>query len=172
MEGQEELFLPEETTGVGATFSECGLYRYTLMRIWDSGRPCVVFLMLNPSTADAITNDPTVERCQRRAVRMGFGGLVVINLFAYRSTDPEALYGLDDPVGSDNDQAILQSASSAGMVICAWGTHGALHGRGAAVRALLRDAGVTLHYLHLNADGSPAHPLYLPYDLQPSEWTD
>ena len=87
-----------------------------------------VFLMLNPSTADAIDNDPTVERCLRRALKMGFGGLMVCNTFAYRSTDPEKLYEVEDPVGPENDQIILARARSAGMVICGWGTHGALHG--------------------------------------------
>lgn len=167
---QPGLFEIDDASGVGATFSDCGTYRYTLMRVWDATLPVVVFLLLNPSTADALSNDPTVERCQRRARKLGFGGMVVVNLFAYRSTNPEGLYRAEDPVGPDNDRAILHAVASAGMVICGWGRHGQHAGRGKAVECLLRNAGIKLHYLQLNADGSPGHPLYLPYGLRPQEW--
>ncbi len=152
----------------GATFSPCRRYRYTLWRTWDPGKATCMFLMLNPSTADAIDNDPTVERCQRRAQALGYGGLVVCNVFAYRSTDPNALYAVADPVGPDNNAAILEQARGAGLVICGWGTHGALHGRGDAVLRMLRDAGVAPHALQVNADGSPKHPLYVSYAQQPA----
>lgn len=154
-----------------ATFSPCRTYRYTLSRTWDPARPVWVFAMLNPSTADEFMNDPTVARCQKRAMRGGAGGVVVVNIFAYRSTDPSALYGLDDPVGPGNDDAILDKCRSAGMVICAWGKHGALHDRGAGVKAMLEAAGVTPHVLALNKDGSPKHPLYVGNDVQPFLWT-
>lgn len=88
-------------TETGATFSECRRYRYRLWRYWDRSKPPLCFLMLNPSTADDLSNDPTVERCQRRALAMGFGGLEVVNIFAFRSTDPAALYSL--PVGRYGD---------------------------------------------------------------------
>lgn len=153
----------------GATFSPCTRYRYTLWRTWDASKLSCLFLMLNPSTADAVDNDPTVERCQRRALAMGFGGLVVCNIFAWRSTDPGALYSLDDPVGPDNDAAILAQASRAGLVVCGWGKHGALHGRGNAVLAMLRSAGVKPHALQINGDGSPKHPLYVGYQHEPVE---
>jgi hypothetical protein len=128
-------------------------------------------VMLNPSTADERSNDPTVERCQRRALALGCGGLIVTNIFAYRSTDPAALYKLADPVGPDNNSNILQAASTPNaLVICAWGRHGALKQRGAEVEQYLRGASVPLHVLALNDDGSPSHPLYLPYERQPQEW--
>ncbi len=157
---------PEQT---GATFSPCTHYRYTLWRTWDASKPSCLFLMLNPSTADEVDNDPTVERCQRRALAMGFGSLVVCNIFAYRSTDPGALYDLSDPIGPENDAAILAQASRAGLVVCGWGKHGALHGRGNAVLSMLRSAGVKPHALQINGDGSPKHPLYVGYQHAPVE---
>lgn len=150
----------------GARFSPCEKYRYALWRRWNN-RPYAMFLMLNPSTANEIDNDPTVERCQRRAARMGCGGLWVANIFAYRSTDPAALYSTPDPVGPENDQAILDAARNAGIVICGWGTHGNHLDRGKKVLSLLRDAVVKAHYLQLNADGTPRHPLYVGYDTLP-----
>lgn len=160
------MSLFEET---GAVFSECRLYRYRLWRTW-SKQPPAVFVMLNPSTADEIENDPTVERCERRARTMGFGGLRVANIFALRSTDPQALYGHQDPIGPQNDDAILESVDGAGIVVCAWGGHGNLNKRGEAVLQLLRTAGVAPHYLKLNLDGTPQHPLYVWYAVMPKPW--
>jgi len=127
----------------------------------------LVFIMLNPSTADEATNDPTVERCQRRAVNMGYGGLRVANIFALRSTDPNALYECDDPIGKENDNAILESIDEAGLVICAWGGHGNLNNRGEAVIQLVRSANVIPYYLVMNMDGTPKHPLYVGYNEHP-----
>lgn len=152
----------------GAAFSACGRYRYGLWRRWDRKLPYCLFLMLNPSTADAVENDPTVERCERRARAMGFGGLYVANLFAWRSTDPRALARCDDPVGPDNDAAIAKVAKKAGRVICGWGNDGALYGRDAAVLALLRRAKVEPYALAINKDGSPRHPLYVAYSVEPT----
>ena len=126
--------------------------------------------MLNPSTADEVANDPTVERCERRARAMGYGGLRVGNIFALRSTDPHALYSHHDPIGPDNDASIGDLVDGAGIVICAWGKHGSFGDRGHKVRMGLLVAGITTHYLKLNKDGSPAHPLYIGYDVQPKEW--
>ena len=153
----------------GAVFSPCKQYRYRLWRTWGE-EPPAVFVMLNPSTADEIDNDPTVERCERRARTGGYGGLRVANIFAFRSTDPSFLYGHSDPVGPDNDAAILESISGAGIVICAWGGHGNLNDRGQKVLALIRKAGATPHYLVLNQDGTPKHPLYVGYDVKPIPW--
>jgi len=157
-----------ETTG--AAFSPCRRYRYRLWRVWDETKAPAVFVMLNPSTADEVENDPTVERCARRARAMGFGGLRVANIFALRSTDPSALYSDGDPVGPDNDTAILESIAGAGLVVCAWGGHGRLNGRGDAVLALIRGAGAIPNYLKINSDGTPGHPLYVGYSVQPQAW--
>ena len=150
----------------GATFSACSQYRYRLWRHW-SAEPAVLFLMLNPSTADETVNDPTVERCQRRAKEMGAGGLQVANIFALRSTDPAALYTAADPVGPDNDAAILSAANECAQVICAWGVHGEHQGRGDAVLAMLGSAGITPHCLGTTKAGHPRHPLYVGYAVRP-----
>ena len=107
-----------------AVYSDCEAYRYRLERVWHEG-PRVVFVMLNPSTATEAQNDPTVERCERRARALGFGGFAVGNIFGFRATDPKLMRAAADPVGPGNDAAILAMAAQADRVICAWGTHGA-----------------------------------------------
>ena len=154
-------------TKTGAVFSPCKTYRYRLWRTWDASRKSIVFLMLNPSIADENQNDPTVERCQRRAMTMGFGGLQVVNIFGLVSTDPQGLYTCDDPVGPENNEAILEAVKDAGMVVCAWGTHGEHVNRAREVVELLKSAGVSPQCLGQNADGSPKHPLYVSYAVSP-----
>ena len=151
----------------GAVFSPDKTHRYRLWRTWDESRPSLVMVMLNPSIADETQNDPTVERCQRRAMAMGFGRLEVTNIFALVSTDPAGLYSHSDPVGPDNDAAILDAVKGAGMVICAWGTHGQHVGRAKAVVDLLKGSGVQPFALGINSDGSPKHPLYIGYAVDP-----
>lgn len=153
-----------------ALFSPCRAYRYLLTRVWDPSLPIICFIMCNPSTADEVANDPTVERCQRRAVALGAGGLIVVNIFALRSTDPAALYVAEDPIGPENDSYIIQAAQSAQTVICAWSKNGQLKGRALHVRELLDKHGVKLHALRFNKDGSPEHPLYIPYSVSPVLW--
>jgi len=154
----------------GAVFSSCEKYRYKLWRIWDEQKPYVMFQMLNPSIADQFRNDPTVERCERRAVSMGFGGIHVCNIFAWRSTDPAGMKKADDPVGPHNDQSIMDVASSAGMIICAWGGHGRHLNRANEVVSMLREASLPLYYLRKSEGKEPWHPLYLPYREDPKLW--
>ena len=158
--------------GDAASFAEYSpdeAYRYLLVRTWASG-PRVLFVMLNPSTATEAQNDPTVERCERRARALGFGSFAVANIFAYRATDPKVMRAVVDPVGPENDAVIGQWAAQADRVICAWGTHGLHLGRGAAVEGLLRQAGLPLYHLGLSKGGFPKHPLYIGYDTQPVLW--
>lgn len=150
-----------------ASFSTDRRYRWTLDRIWQPAAPLVCYVLLNPSTADEIKNDPTVSRCQTRAINAGYGGLLVVNIFAWRSTDTAELYLVADPVGEFNDAAILNAARVAKLVVCGWGKHGALQDRGKKVLELIRQAGKVPHALRINSDGSPEHPLYLSYKLQP-----
>ncbi len=152
-----------------AQFSDCGKYRYRLWRRWSNG-PSVAFLMLNPSTADAKRNDPTVERCHRRAVDMGFGALEVVNIFAFRATDPKDLKKAKQPVGPLNDDILLETARSVDMTICAWGSHGTYLGRDLAVRTLLKSAGITPYILALTKFDQPRHPLYVSYTNKPKLW--
>ena len=154
----------------GDTFSDCRSYRYKLWRLNQPARSLpVAFLMLNPSTATATQNDPTVARCERRAAMLGFDGFFIINIFALVSTDPRELYLHPDPVGPDNDQHIQAVGDQCGVIICAWGHHGGYRERGAQILDSFAKRNLTrkLWCLGLNADGSPAHPLYLPYDRLP-----
>jgi hypothetical protein len=151
-----------------AQYSDCERYRYRWIRSWDESLPRIAFLMLNPSTATELATDPTVERCYRRAVGWGFGTLEVVNLFALRSTDPQGLYRVKDPVGTDNDQAITAAVLLAQQVVCGWGTYGRHLGRGDAVRELLERIGITPYCLKLTRNGEPGHPLYIGYDVLPT----
>lgn len=137
-------------------------YRYLLTRIWDPSVKPVVFLMLNPSTADALEDDPTIRRCTSFAKREQSGGLVVVNLFGLRSTDPRALLHHHDPVGRHNDAFVRQATSRASTVIAAWGAAGVTGGRSQEVTDALTARGVRLHCLGRTSTGQPRHPLYLP----------
>lgn len=162
------------TSVSGAVFSDCNRYRYRLWRRWDVNEPVACFVMLNPSTADESANDPTIERCERRARSWGCGGIEIANLFALRSTDPTGLQDVDDPVGPENDASIItaiRTAQDDGMAIMAWGGWGLYAQRQARVIDMLeRNAILFAHAFKLNKDGTPAHPLYLPYALQPRLW--
>ena len=153
-----------------AVYSDCERYRYQLTRVWRPQGKRVLFVMLNPSTATEVQNDPTVERCERRARTLGFGAFRVTNIFAWRSTDPGALRTAKDPVGPRNNRAILNSAAWADAIVAAWGTHGAHLDRGPEVERILRDAGFSLHHLGLSKAGHPKHPLYIGYDRRLEVW--
>lgn len=152
-----------------AVYSDCERYRYLLTRTWAPG-PKALFVMLNPSTATEVQNDPTVERCERRARALGYGAFRVTNIFAFRATDPKVMRAVEDPIGPGNDAAILDSAAWADMILCAWGNHGLHRDRGAAVSALLRQMAVPLFHLGLTGHNQPRHPLYVGYDRQPELW--
>ena len=159
------------TDEAGAVFSDCERYRYRLWRVWDFSKPRLCFVMLNPSTATHEVLDPTVSRCKKRAEMLGYGGMEVVNLFALRSTDPKVLYETDNPTGTFNNHAIRDAANECAMVICGWGKHGSIDRRGIRVlNLLLNFFHEKTHYLKINSDGSPAHPLYLPYSLKPQLW--
>jgi hypothetical protein len=156
-------------TPSGASFSRCRKWRYLLWRRWADGQ-VANFLMLNPSTADEVKLDPSCTRARLYAERWGFGALVVTNLFGWRATDPDEMKAARDPVGLQNDEAILKAAREADLVVCAWGNHGAHLGRSKRVLELLGRNKTSLHALRLNGNGEPAHPLYLPAALEPRQF--
>lgn len=144
-----------------AVISECGRYRYVLRRAWAVGEP-LVFVMLNPSTADALLDDPTIRRCIGFAKREGASGLSVVNLYAYRSTDPRRLWTVGDPVGPNNDDTLLLECVGR-KVVCAWGAN-ARADRVGDVRTLLQLCGADAWCLGTTNTGAPRHPLYIKAD--------
>ena len=153
-----------------AVYSDCENYRYALTRSWDVDAGRVLFVMLNPSKATELQNDPTVERCERRARALGFGAFRVTNIFAWRETNPHLMRKAADPVGPDNDCALIKAAGWADQIIAAWGTHGAHLDRGLATAELLRETGKPLFHLGLTKHRHPKHPLYIRYTQQPEPW--
>jgi hypothetical protein len=147
-------------TSGSAVFSDDGIYRYSLTRTWgDSGRHAV-WLMLNPSTADALANDPTIRRCIGFSKSWGADGLSVVNMFALRATDPAELGRHPEPIGVENDGFIRGAIGPCSLVIAAWGAQRIATERGAALRrSLTRRADVMC--LGTTKDGHPRHPLYV-----------
>jgi hypothetical protein len=162
--------VPRGAAGVSlAKISPCDTYRYRLTRVWDATRPRMVFIMLNPSTADAVQDDPTIVRCVNRARREGCGSIDVVNLFALRSPDPKALPGHPDPVGPENDYHLLSVLTlNPRYVVAAWGANRFARPRAKHVQELLAaplaDIRRRMSCLAVNKDGSPKHPLYVRAD--------
>ncbi len=157
-----------EMTEAGARFNESRTHRYTLWRRWDSS-PVIAFIGLNPSTADEFQLDPTVTRCATRAKATGHGGIVMLNLFALRSTDPRGLKEVDDPVGSQNDiaiEAVVCDPGTRTVCVC-WGTHGTyLNRHGWLMKRLHEWCPEKLVALSFTKHGYPGHPLYQSYETQ------
>lgn len=153
-------------SATSAVIDPTGAYRYHLGRHWNPLFPkrCC-FIMLNPSTADAELDDPTIRRCIGFAKRWGYGALDVVNLFAYRATNPQELYQVEDPVGPDNDRWIRTVTGSAGcsLVVAAWGAHRMASHRGNKIASLIDCPMVCLGR---TKDGYPRHPLYVPADAE------
>ena len=153
-----------------AIYSDCERYRYALTRVWKFEASRLVFVMLNPSTATEVQNDPTVERCERRARTLGFGSLQVTNIFAWRDTDPKKMRTAKDPIGPDNDKTIMEACSWGDQIIAAWGTHGAHLGRGVQVKQILRSSDKPVFHLGISKGGHPKHPLYIAESQKPEIW--
>ena len=148
----------------GAQFSECRKYRYALWRIWDNSKPLVMFIGLNPSTANEASNDPTIRRVKRFASDWGFGGVYMMNLFAYVTPYPEILKKCDDPL-CDNDRWLEEIAIKCNKIIFAWGSFPEASKR--AKDIINKFDG---HALIINKDGSPRHPLYVPNNIEPIKY--
>ncbi len=152
-----------------AVFSPCGRYRYSLVRR-DGPGPLLRVVGLNPSTADALVDDPTVLRCRRRAGALGLAGLCMQNLFGLRSSDPRALVGVADPVGPGNDEWLEEPGEDIALTLVAWGSGSALVRR-RAEEVLARIGADGLVCLGTTADGMPRHPLYVSYAVAPTAWS-
>ena len=163
-----------------AIFSDCGKYRYLLRRGDRHAEKKCLFIMLNPSTADAERDDPTIRRCRSFAERWGYGELLVVNLFAYRATSPKELRSADDPVGPDNRHWVERAVRAASceydydreedvppFVVCAWGNHGSYMGQDQTMLGWLEAFGVEPSCLSTTKARQPGHPLYLPQRTLP-----
>jgi hypothetical protein len=153
-----------------ACFSTCGRYRWWLQRRWQASRPTVLFIGLNPSSANAERDDPTLRRLVGFARAWGFGALEVVNLFARCSATPAVLRRSSNPVGAENDQWLQRCVASADALWLGWGNGGSWGQRDQQVLALLEAAlppGVPLLAVGLTASGQPRHPLYAPASAPP-----
>jgi len=148
-----------------ANISSCRNYRYALWRTWDVNKPRVLFIALNPSTADETHDDPTLNRCINFAHEWGFGGLSIGNLFAFRSTNPKQLKSNNDPVGPANNRWLIKLDQESTLTVAAWGNHGKYLKRADHIRQSLKN----LYCLQINVTGEPAHPLYLESNLKPKK---
>ena len=152
---------PSEVVLRHAEIDASGTYRYRLTRTWAPDYDGVCWIMLNPSTADAVSDDPTLRRVIDFSRRWGFGSVTVVNLFALRATSPAALRHADDPVGRDNDGHIRAAVRECAVTVAAWGCHGVLQARDCAVATLLTDLGRSAVCLGPTRAGHPRHPLYV-----------
>ena len=150
----------------GAIFSTDRRYRYLLWRSWEGFDRLVLFVGLNPSTADEKLDDPTIRRCKAFAKSWSASGFVIANLFAYKATSPKVLLAESEPIGSENDKYLAYVSQIALRTVACWGNHGAHRDRASEVLPLLRKP----EYLRLNQSGHPAHPLYLPSTLVPQKF--
>jgi hypothetical protein len=159
-------------------FSPGREYRYTLWREWDCDyltgcaddlphiKEYVMFIGLNPSTADETKDDPTIRKCIGFSKRWGYGALCMANLFAYRATNPKVMKAQADPIGPENNRWLVSCARGAGIVVAAWGKDGRHNSRAAVVFGLVAAVKET-YCLRQNKDGTPEHPLYVPYEVEP-----
>ena len=145
-----------------ATFSDCRKYRYGLSRTWNGKKKTILFIGLNPSTANEKIDDPTIRRCINYAQNWGYGSLLMVNLFAYRATMPSELKNVKNPIGNDNDLHIIELSKKADIVVAAWGNEGTLLNRDKEVKKILPN----LMCLKINKSGQPSHPLYQKKDLK------
>lgn len=147
----------------GARFSDDGRHRYELWRRWKPGPYCN-FILLNPSKASHLIEDPTMTRGIDFAMQWGYGAMVTTNIQAFCATDPDDMKRAMDPTGEDNERTLAQIALGAGVVVCGWGLHGRYQGRDKIVLRMLRDYNIPLKCLAITKGGFPKHPLYIRAD--------
>lgn len=163
-----DVSTPIKSESGPALLSPDRCHRYTLTRVWDERLPVAAWIGLNPSTADESKLDPTLRRVLRFSSDWGFGSFVMLNLFSFRATDPRVMKARGERANTSyNDEHIVNEASAADLVVCAWGAHGSHRNRSTEVLRMLDRAGVQPHYLELTGAGQPKHPLYLSSELRP-----
>lgn len=169
--GRDTLIRGDEFNG--AEFSTCEKYRYRLWRVWDTSLPFLFFILMNPSTADETVNDPTIERQCRRAKLLGYGGVVILNCGGIRETDSKLAWSQADPIGPDNLEIISEEIARHpdSTFIAGWGTPARAYGADEPIKAMFLSSGVSLFCLGVNQDGSPRHPLYVGYNIEPQEYS-
>lgn len=149
----------------GAEFSEDRKYRYALWRIWDKHKPLVMFIGLNPSTANEVEADPTIRRVIRFATDWGYGGFYMMNLFGIVSAKPEVLLTDPDPLG-DNDKWLERISYKCDRIIFCWGVFKQARERAEEVKKRFPGA----YCLKKTKDGHPWHPLYVAANTVPIEF--
>jgi len=165
---QPQLFETHKEWWSGASFSECRLYRYVLWRRWehwrgDQPQKQVMFIGLNPSTADESEDDPTIRRCIRFARDWGYSGILMMNAFAFRATQPKDMFAAADPIGPKSDDAMYYRRTQCGLIIAAWGVHCPVDRE----RRICEIIDGPVHCLGKTKGGRPKHPLYLRADTKP-----
>lgn len=144
-----------------AVISDCGQYRYLLRRTWDRSKPRALLVMLNPSTADATLDDATIRSCVRLLSGHGYGSMEVVNVYAFRSTDPDALAKQSDPFGPDNERIVLGAIGRCDVVICAWGAYPPARQHATRILNAVRSRRPAIYCFGKTKAGAPKHPLYI-----------
>lgn len=144
-----------------AVISDCGRYRYLLRRTWDYSKPRVLYVMLNPSTADASVDDATIRSCVRLATDLGYGSIEVVNLFGWRATDPAELPKASDPIGPDNERVVHAAVCRCDVVIFAWGATPFAESKSRSFREMVKQHRPAVYCLGKTKAGAPKHPLYI-----------
>ena len=160
-----DLFLERD-----AVISDCGLYRYLLRRAWDYERPRLLWVMLNPSTADAEVDDATIRSCTRLCRSWGYGSFEVVNLFGFRATDPAALAAAANPMGERNDIVAEAAVGRCDVAVAAWGAHPMAQRRARQMADLIRRQRPMVYCVGTTKAGAPKHPLYIKTGTPLVEW--
>jgi len=153
-------------------FSPDQKYRYYLQRNFKkNAKNLLVFIMLNPSTANEQYNDPTVERCQNHALNKNYDGMIILNIFAYRTTNPKQLLQTKNPIGEKNNQTIINTIKKHQNIICAWGNHGKILNRSNEIKKILKKHRKKTQAFEITKQNEPKHPLYIPYNKKLKQYT-
>ena len=153
-----------------AVYSHCKKYRYSLIRKHVKAKKYLLFILLNPSTATELKNDPTIARCQKRTELLGYKAFIICNLFAFRTKSPKIMKDWPKPVGSKNNNIIQKNLIFADKVLCAWGNHGTYLNQADIVVKIIKSMRIPAYHLGLTKSNQPKHPLYITYDQKPIKW--